>query len=202
MSNSLIEVILIAGSLIAGLPLALLPAQILWINLVQEGAVAFSLGFDKGDKENMKDMPRKKDESIIDSKMKFIIVLVSVIPNVILFSIFLFFLKTTQDISLARTLMFVGVGIGSLFYIFSIRSLRKMIWQINPFGNKFLIYALLVSWFILFSSIYFEPLQKLLRTVPLTFNHWMLMIGFGLLNVILIELVKGIILIKKHNYVT
>ncbi|MFH1946730.1 MAG: HAD-IC family P-type ATPase [Candidatus Magasanikbacteria bacterium] len=201
LAGSLSEVFLIAGSIIAGLPLALLPAQVLWMNLVQEGIVVMSLGFDKGDKENMTDKPRKRNTSIIDKEMKVTILIVTIVPNIVLFGLFLYYMKTTGDIALVRTLMFVGIGIGALFYIFSIRSMRKMVWQISLVSNHYLVYALIVSWALLIGSIYLKPLQILLRTVPLSLHYWIVMILFGLLNLVLIEIIKGIFLIKNRKHV-
>ncbi len=202
LAGSFSEVFLIAGSIIAGLPLALLPAQILWMNLVQEGVVVMALGFDAGDKENMLDKPRSNNESIIDREMKIIILIISIIPNIVLFGIFLYYMKTTGDIALVRTLMFIGIGIDALFYIFSIRSMKKMVWQISLNKNYYLIYALVFSWIMLVTAIYFKPLQILLRTVPLSIEQWGLMLSFGLLNLMLIEIIKAIFLIKNRKHIT
>jgi len=118
-----------------------------------------------------------------------------------LFSIFVYFWKTTGDIKLTRTIVFVGFGIDSLFFIFSIRSLRHMIWQMNPFNNKYLVGAVLFGWVMLVGAVYLPPLQILLRTVPLTFNHWGIMVLFGLFNVVLIETVKAIFLVRGRHRV-
>ena len=196
LSGSFAEVVMITGSIVAGFPVAALPAQILWVNIIEDSFPNMALAFDKGDKENMQDPPRKKHEPLIDSEMKTMIILKSIFANVALFAIFVYFWKTTGDIKLTRTIVFVGFGIDALFYIFSIRSLRHMIWQYNPFSNLYLVGAVLLGWILLVSAIYVPILQVLLRTVPLEPYHWFVMIGFGLFNVVLIESIKFLFIIK------
>ncbi len=197
LSGSFAEVVLIAGSLIAGLPLAVLPAQILWVNLIEDSFPNMALAFDKGDKENMNMPPRKKNEPIFDKEMKIMIAIISIVSNIVLFGLFYYFLKVTGDIAVARTLMFIGLGIDSLLYIYSVRSMRRHVWHMNPFDNKYLTGAVLFGWLMLVGAVYLPPLQTLLRTVSLSWEYWIVMGAFGLLNVALIEIVKGIFLVKK-----
>ncbi|KKT03925.1 MAG: Calcium-translocating P-type ATPase, PMCA-type [Candidatus Magasanikbacteria bacterium GW2011_GWD2_43_18] len=196
LSGSTSEVVLVTGSILAGFPIAALPAQILWINLIQDSFPNMALAFDKGEK----DPPRKKRESLIDKDMRLVIIFKSILENILLFSIFVYMWKTTQDIHLTRTIVFVGFGIDALFYIFSIRSLRRYIWQIPLFDNMYLIAAVLLGWVMLVAAVYAPPLQYLLRTVPLEAWHWAMMIGFGLINVCIIEGIKRIFFLRKKRY--
>jgi len=197
LSGSFAEMVLISGSLIAGLPLAILPAQILWVNIIEDAFPNMALAFDKGDKENMAEGPRKRGEPLIDVEMKTMIIIISVVSNLVLFGLFIYFLNTIGDLAKIRTLMFVGLGIDSLLYVYSVRSMRHMIWEKNPFDNQYLNLALLFGWAMLLSTIYLEPLQKLLRTVALDWQNWAVMLGFGLLNIVLIEVVKGMFLVRQ-----
>lgn len=199
LSGSFAEVILIGGSLLAGLPLAVLPAQILWVNIIEDTFPTMALAFDKGEKENMKDPPRGKKSRLVDYEMKTMIIIISVVSNLVLFGMFLYYWKSTGDIALTRTIMFAGLGVDSLLYIYSVRSMRKMIWQTDLFSNKMLTGALLFGWVMLIVAVYAPPLQYLLRTVSLSLQHWFVLISFGLLNVCLIELVKGIFLFRKKT---
>jgi len=201
LSGSFAEVILITGSIVGGFPVAALPAQILWINLVEDAFPNIALAFDKGDKENMSDKPRKKSEKLIDKEMKTMIILKSIVANIILFALFVWFYKTTGDIDKTRTIVFVGFGIDALFYIFSIRSLRHMIWQYNPFNNKYLLLAVGFGWLMLIAAVHAPVLQFFLKTVPLTLGEWGIMLAFGLSNVILIEAVKWVFLVRNHKKV-
>lgn len=199
LSGSFAEIVLIGGSIIAGLPLAVSAVQILWVNLIEDSFPTMALAFDKGDKENMSDPPRKRSESIIDREMKVMILIIGVVSNLILFSLFLYFWKNTQDIALTRTIIFIGLGIDSVLYVYSIRSLRHMIWQMNPFSNKYLTAAVLFGWLMLIGAVYLPPFQVLLRTVALGWQHWVVLVSFGLVNVLLIEIVKWVFIVRRQR---
>ena len=199
LASSFSEVALIAACLLARLPLAVLPTQILWVNIIEDSFPNMALAFDKGDKENMEDGPRRKNEPLLDTQMKVMITIVTVVSNAVLFILFLYFLRTVPDLVKVRTLMFVGLGIASLIYIYSVRSMRRMVWEKNPFDNMYLNAALFVSWTLLIGAVYFRPMQILLRTVPIGWREWGIMIMFGVLNLALIEIIKGFFLAKKNG---
>lgn len=199
LSGSFAEVVLIGGSLLMGLPLAVLPVQILWVNIIEDAFPDMALAFDKGEKENMSEPPRKKHEPIIDREMKVMIAIITVVSNLILFGLFLYFLKVTGDIVRARTLMFVGLGVDSLIYIYAVRSMRRNVWHMNPFSNKYLNLALLFGWVMLISAVHIPIFQTLLRTVPIGLREWGIMLTFGIINLLLIEIVKGWFLVKNRG---
>lgn len=199
LSNSFTEVIIILGSIFTGNPIAMIPVQILWVNIIQDSIPTIALAFDKGDPENMHEPPRGRSAPLIDREMKTMIILKSVLANVVLFSMFLYYWRTTGDIVLTRTIVFVGLTIDTLFYIFSIRSLRRMVWRINILNNPYVLISVLFGWVMLFMAIYFPPLQYILSTVPLTSDHWMVLIAFGICNLILFESVKWIYNIFRQS---
>jgi len=199
LSGSFASVILVTASMLLGYPLPVLAVQILWMNIVEDVFPVMALAFDKGDRENMNDTPRKKSVPLIDKKMLTMIVAKSLLANVFLFSLFVYFWHTTHDIALTRTIIFVGLGIDALFFVFSVRSLRRFIWQINPLDNRYLLGAVLFGWIMLFAGVYLPPLQFLLRTVPLHFSQWAFLLLFGLWNVVIIESIKGIFFWKEKS---
>ncbi len=95
-------------------------------------------------------------------------------------------------------MVFIGLGIGSLFYVFTCKNLKKNIWQYNPFDNKFLNLSVLFGFWMFFATNYLPFLQKILITVPLIFSDWLILISLGLINLILIEFSKW--LFKPKNY--
>lgn len=199
LSGSATEVLIITACIVGGFPIAALPAQILWINLVQEAFPNIALAFEKGEGNIMNAMPRKKNARLLDSVMKRILIIKTIIGNVILFSLFIYFLKTTGDLALSRTLVFIGFGIDALFYIFSIRAMNTMIWKTNPFENKYVIWSVLLGWTMLLTAVYAGPLQTLLHTVPLSGQHWLIMVIFGIVNLVIFETIKGLFILKKFN---
>lgn len=199
LSGSFAEVSLISISLVLGLPLPVLPAQILWVNIIQDSFPNMALAFDKGEKENMKEPPRNKKEKLIDGEMKVMVAIISIVVNLMLLGLFLYFLKTTGDIQLTRTLVFLGLAIASLLYIFSVRSMRYHVWEKNPFENIYLNLSVLLGWVMLLVAVYVKPFQILLKTVPIGLREWTILIVFGLVNVFLIEFIKTIYLIRRRK---
>ena len=194
LSGSLSEVCVIAGSLILGLPLALLPAQILWINLIQDSFPNIALSFDAGEKENMHEPPRKKDEPLLNRDMKILIGTMTVVSNILLVGLYVWYLHTTGDVAAARTLMFAALSIATALYIYSVRSMRRMIWQTNPLNNHYLTLTIGASLLALVLAVYWPPLQTALHTIPLSRNAWTLAAVFGIANVCIIEIVKWVLL--------
>lgn len=188
--GSFTEVLIIIGSILSGFPLAMLPAQILWINIVQETFPTMALAFDGADKENMSDLPRKKSSSIFDSEMKAMVISVTLISAALLFGLFAYLKIIGSDIAYARTMVFSGLGVAIFFYIFSIRSMRHFVWEIPHFNNKQLNGALLLSLVLLMLAVYAPGLSDLLRLVPLSLQDWGILCIIGIVNVIVIEIIK------------
>ena len=189
-SGSFTETILIGSSLVIGLPLPLTALQILWINLVVDGLPAMALTMEKSEKDIMTRPPLKKNSGLLTQEMKVINFGISIITDALLFGLFLWLLQTSYTLQHVQTVVFVGLGIGSLFYVFSIRSLRRNIWQYNPFSNLWVVGAVLLGFLLLLAAVYLPLFQFFFGTVALTLFDWSLLISLGLLNVLLIEIVK------------
>ena len=198
-SGSFTETILVGSSLLLGLPLPITALQILWINLVEDGLPGMALTLEKPEGDVMARPPLKKDSGLLTQEMKVIIFGISLMTDILLFGLFLWLLQTSYAIGHVQTILFVGLGIDSLFYVFSVRSLRKNIWHYNPFSNPWLTGAVLLGLLLLGAAVYLPFLQFFLGTVPLTLFDWTLLISLGLLNVLLIEAAKWYYIRKKSS---
>ncbi len=200
LSDSFSEVFIILSSLFLGLPLPLLAPQILWINLVTDGFPDIALTVEPEEKEVMSEPPRKSKSPILDLEMKVLIVLISFITGIGTLGIFYWVLKTSGgDIEKARTVAFASLGIDSLLYVFSCRSLRHSILQKNIFSNKYLLAACAVGAFLQFSAIYVPFLQKILSCVPLGWSEWKIILLVCLGVIVAIEITKWIFIVKKRG---
>jgi len=198
LSDSFTEVILIGASLLFGWPLPVLAAQILWVNIIEDGPLALSLAFEKKEKDIMKRPPQGHKVPLLTSEMKTLIVIIGVFTNILLLLLLFILLKFSHyQIEHIRSVIFASLTVGSIFYIFSCKSLRKNIWEINIFNNKFMILTWVLGIVMLISAIYFPPLQTLLRVENLNFFDWQLVVSMGLVNFVLIEAVKRYYIEKK-----
>ncbi len=191
LSDSFAEVILVGTSLLLGLPLPILAAQILWVNLIEDGPMSIALAFEKKEKDTMKQKPRNYSSFLLTKEMKVLIFIIGFLTDVFLLGLFFWLLKySSYDITHIRSIIFAGLTIDSLFYIFSCKSLRRNIWQINLFLNKFLLFSWVFGIFMLLIAIYVPFFQNLLKTVPLNLFDWGLVLTLGAINILLIELTK------------
>lgn len=198
-SDVLQEVILILGALALNLPLPILPAQILWINLVEDSLPAMALALEPEEEGIMEQKPRGLKSPLLNKEMKFLVFIIGTLTNAIVFGIYYFLLfEQKMPIDHIRSVIFVSIGIDSLFYVFACRSLKKSIWEINLFSNKYLLGAIGFSLCLLAGAVYIPVLQTLLHTEPLRLFDWGIIIGFGIINIIVIELAKKYFIIKKQ----
>jgi len=197
LSDSFTEVILIGGSLALGLPLPLTAAQILWINLVEDTLPNIALAFEPEEKEVMLEPPRERTAPILDAEMKTLIFIIGLFTDLVLFGLYFLFLRGLFHLHFIRTVIFAALAIDSLFYVFSCRSLRKTIFQKNPFENKVLNITILISFLSLLAAIYLPFLQSFLKTHPLGVREWALIIGLGFFEILVIEITKWAFIVRK-----
>jgi len=190
LSGSFTEVILVATSIFFHTPLPITAVQILWINLIEDGLPNLALAFEPKEKDLMEEKPINHGVPLLTKEMKTIIFFIGIFTDLILVSFFFWLLKKSHDIGYIRTMIFVGLVIDSLFYIFSCKSLRKNIWHINIFSNKLLILAWVISVSALMGAIYIPLLQKLLGTHTLKITDWIILSFLGLINLAAIEMAK------------
>ena len=89
------------------------------------------------------------------------------------------------------------LGLDSLFYVFSCRSLRFTIFHKNPFSNKFLSISVLIGVAFLAGGVYLPFCQTILRTVFLSLEDWFLPITLSIFKIVLIEITKYIFIVRK-----
>jgi len=193
LSGSFTEVILIGSSLALGLPLPITALQILWINVIGDGAPALALAFEKTDPGVMERVPEKKRSLLLTPEMRVIIFIIGIVTDILLLLLFLWFWKY-QAVSLehVRTLVFIGLGINSLFFVFSCKNLRKNIWQYNVLDNRFLTASVFIGIALFVLPVYLPLVQRVLDLVPLRMFDWGLLGLLAVANIALIELAKWI----------
>lgn len=202
LSDSFSEVILIGGSMVIcwlTKQLWVLPVtavQILWVNIVEDGFPDIALAFEKKERDVMEKKPEGHKVPLLTTEMKVIIFAIGIITDLILLGLFLWLLNETRNIQYVQTMIFAALGIDSLLYVFSCKSLRRSIWHINPFSNLYLVGAVIFGFLMLGIALYVPVFQRVLRTVPLGPKDWLILISLGIIEIIAIELAKWHFLTK------
>jgi len=197
LSGSFSEFILIGGALLFGFPLPILAAQILWINIVEDTLPAMALSYEKEEKNILREKIKKSDSQILNKEVKFLIGIICIMTDLILFGLFVYFYKAGWDLSYIRTMVFAAIGVDSLFYIFSCKNLKRSIWKYNIFDNSFLLISVIFGFFMIALAVYLPLLQNMLKLIPLNTYDWLILISIGLFNLLAIELGKLFFINKK-----
>jgi Ca2+-transporting ATPase len=164
-----------------GLPLPLLPIQILWVNLATDGLPAMALGVDPADPDIMDRDPRGSDENIFSRGLSRVIVLRGLVISLITLTAFTFALRWYPgQLNIARTFAFTSLVVSQLIHVFECRSETHSIFRVGVFTNMYLIGAVVSSLMLLLAVIYIPSLQPIFRTVPLEPIQWAGIVGLCL----------------------
>lgn len=201
LSDSFTEIILIGTAILFRLPLPITAVQILWVNLIEDGLPNIALAFEEKEKDLMQQKPAAHDTPLLTREMKIIIFAVGIITDLILLGLFFWLYRSVgaSGIGYVRTMIFAGLTIDSLFYVFSCKSLRRNIWQINIFSNRLLVASWVLGWGFLLGAIYLPVLQGLLHTVPLAGFDWLILSCLGFTKLMLIELTKYYFIVRHKT---
>ncbi|MDP3882687.1 MAG: HAD-IC family P-type ATPase [Candidatus Staskawiczbacteria bacterium] len=184
------ELFLFLTNMALGLPLPLLPAQILWINLIEDGFPAIALTTEQETKGIMEEKPRDPKEPLLNRSLKKWMAAIFFITGIAALTTFLIILNTTGDVAKARTITFALMCFDSLTFAFIVRSFKQSIFRKNIFSNRYLVSAVGVAFLLLLAGIYVPLLQKLLGTEAIGLLGWALIITVSLIEVLLIEFSK------------
>ncbi len=189
MSCNLSEIAVIGIATIAGMPLPLLPLQILFLNLITDVFPAFALGVGEGHANVMRQPPRSPQEPVLDrARWMAVIVYAGLITVAVLGA----FLIARQVLGLpdeaAVTVSFVSLGLAQLWHVFDMREVSSGIFRNEITLNAFVWIALTLSISLIIATLYVPPLAAALGTVPLGLPGWLLVVAASLLPVVMGQL--------------
>ncbi len=178
------EVLVMLVSSLMGLPLPLLPIQLLWVNLVTDGLPAMALGVEPPEPGIMNRQPRPKDESIFARGLGFTIFgrgayIAAITIGAFLIGFIWSRMNGMDELPLARTLAFATLVFAQLFYVFECRSEQYSPFELGFFRNKFLLIAVACSVSMQLAAIYVPFLQDIFKTVALSGWEWLIIIMFS-----------------------
>ncbi len=189
LSCNVAEVAIILIAAIAGYPPPLTAIQLLWLNLLTDGAPALALGMEKGDPDIMEQPPRPSREPIINRIMIIRIAVMTVVLTAVVLAAFLIGLNEHGK-DLAETMAFTTLALAELPIAFTSRSERYPLFKLGFFTNRWMQRAIALSVVLTLAVIYVPFLNKPFNTVPLTLQHWAIIIPLILLPAIVAEISK------------
>jgi P-type Ca2+ transporter type 2C len=176
LSTSLGELFTWAIVLLAGLPLPVAAVQILWINLVTDGACVTPLGVEPKHGDVMNKPPQNPKSGILYSGMLFRTMFLSIIMAGGTVGLFYWQLQTAS-LETAQTMAFCTIVGFQWFNALNSRSTHQSVFKIGFFSNRWLMIGLPVGIALQLLVIYVPPLQDLFHTVPLNISQWGIIVG-------------------------
>jgi len=214
LSSNVAEIMVIFLATLAGLPSPLTAIQLLWLNLITDGAPALALAMEKGDPDIMDRKPRAKNEPIINRTLGLGITVQTIAQTAAVLGAFVMGLAwhleagavipagksalayvlshdwRGVDVQAAETMAFVTLSLCELFRAYTVRSERASIFQIGIFSNKYMQYAVGLSIALLVLVCAVPFLQPIFNTHFLSPKEWSFVVGLALIPAAAEEITK------------
>ena len=221
LSSNVAEIMIIFLATLAGLPAPLTAIQLLWLNLITDGAPALALAMEKGDPDIMDQKPRAKSEPIVNRSMGIGIIVQTIMQTGAVLGAFVMGLVwhleagavipsgtnvlsfvlahdwRGVDVQTAETMAFVTLSMAELFRAYTVRSERASIFTIGIFSNKYMQYAVGISMTLLLLVCAVPFLQPIFNTHFLSLREWALVVGLALMPAVAEEITK--FFIRRSN---
>jgi Ca2+-transporting ATPase len=186
-STSIGEVLTITGALFLGYPLPILAVQIIWLNFVTDGFLNVALAMEPKEEGLLRGNFKRPKKYLVDKLMvqrMFIMAATMMIGTLFLFKEYF-----ESDLNKARTVSLTVLAVFQWFNAWNCRHESKSIFKLNPFSNKFLLWAMLIVISLQLLAVYSPLLQKFLHTSPLELSEWLVIISVAA-SIILVEEIR------------
>ena len=187
-NTSEIAVMLVGPML--GMPLPLLPLQILWMNLVTDGPPALALGVEPAEKNVMKRPPYSATESIFGGGMARFIVGIGAAMSII--SIVAAWELWRLRNPAWQTVLFTTLVFSQLAVALEARSEKESLFRIGLFKNRPMVLAIVLTFVLQLAVIYVPAVQHIFNTVAMPLRDLALSVGMAVLVLAIIEVWKMI----------
>ena len=195
-SCNLAEIAIIFIATLMGWPSPLTAIQLLWLNLLTDGAPALALGMEKGDPDIMERSPRPPQEPVINREMLIGVAVQTIAITTAVLGAYWIGMswETTlgkgEEVRNAETMAFVTLVLSELFRAYTSRSERYPLFKLGVFTYIWMQYAVGFSLLLLLPVVYIPALQPIFGTVPLTMGEWEMILPLILIPSVANELQK------------
>lgn len=201
------EIVAIGAAIGLGLPRPLLPAQILWVNLVTDGLPALALGVEPVHPDIMKAPPKGSREKVLSGGALIRLVLFGVWVGLLTLGAFLWRYSAAAaagcdqaagaGVDTARTMAMVALSFSQLFHSFNNRSETRSVFSLGLRGNPKLVWAFVISGGLQVALVAVPSLRRLFNTTSLTLAEWGISLAFAASIVVVSEIVKAALRAQK-----
>jgi len=192
-------VVMIFGPLL-GMPLPLLPLQILWMNLITDGLPALALGVEPAEDDVMSRPPRSATESIFGGGTTRFIVIFGIVLSVVTLAggWFLWHPGGGQEDPAWQSVLFTMLIFGQLGLALEVRTQKRSLLSVGLFTNKAMLAAVGIGLAAHLAIVYLPAAQRVFGTVPLGPAHFGHAIGGALVVMASVEAYKAVLRSKSQ----
>lgn len=163
-----------------GMPLPLLPLQILWMNLVTDGLPGLALGFEPPERDVMRRPPHPPNESIFARGLGIHVLWAG--PWMGLIALVTGFVFWRAGSEVWQTMLFTILTLAQVFHVMAIRLDRESLFTRGPYSNPFLFWAVVATVLLQGALIYVPGLRDVFELRPL--EYWHLLVALALASLI------------------
>jgi Ca2+-transporting ATPase len=169
------EILVYLYTIVAGMPIPLIPVQILWINLVTDGFATLPISLEPREEGILNEPPRNPREPIVTRRMAARIFFMSALMFAGVLGVYNWGLATTT-LDRARTLAFAMMALFQMFNVYNVRSERLSLFRIGINSNPYIVAGMIVSILAEVMVIHLPFFQRIFDTVPLSLADWGLVV--------------------------
>ncbi len=184
------EIAVMLAAPLLGMPLPLLPLQILWMNLVTDGLPALALGLEPAESDAMRRPPYPPGECIFHRGLGRHVVWVGLLMGLLSLGTGYWFWRAGDPHW--QTLLFTTLTLSQMAHVMAIRSEHDSLFQIGVWSNRALLAAVLLTTLLQVALIYVPGLQQIFATRALPAGQLALAVGLSLVIFAAVELEKWI----------
>lgn len=189
LTSNATEVFIMFFSLAWNLPLPLLAAQVLWMNLITDGLLDIALAMEPDQNKTLTPCTTKP-QLLLDKKMIIKMFITAIPVSVACLSVFMYYQET--NLALARTMTLLTLAMFQWFNAWNCRSLKHSVFSIGLFSNRWLVIASSAVFILQIALVYVPWLQIIFRTVPLNLTQWAVILAVSSSIFIIEELRKAL----------
>ncbi len=196
LSCNLSELLVVAFVFLSNVSVPLLPLQILFLNMVTDVFPALALGMDKETEDIMNQAPRKKEESVINSRQWFSIVIYALCISLSVLGMLYYAIYLGFDPAITNNLTFYTLVFTQLLHVFNLPSRSQSFFINQVTSNKYIWIAILICLVITFFAYYQPTMRQVLSLKDINLDEFLLIIPFSILPVLLIQILKRLRIIE------
>jgi Ca2+-transporting ATPase len=187
-SCNVAEVFVLLATAVAGLPLPLLPLQVLWLNMVTDTLPALALAMEPGERDIMNRPPRDPREAILSRRFLGSVLFHGALITAVTLGAFGWALGGEH--SRATTISFMTLALAQIFHLGNARSRDPVLRVSHAVANPYALAAVAISVGLQLVAMYVEPIARVLRVVPLDAGEWAVVAGLALTPAVVGQVLK------------